>query len=110
MGLVVEVKSVDSPKAKHLERLLNGEMEFFYQIVIFHYRKDYSNCEMPLPLATVVLRFVSTWLYLPGFSWSYLFIYLCLNKLPKKIGHCSYQCQSYSLRNKVVVSRATLIL
>lgn len=74
MGLVVEVKSVVSPKAKHLERLLNGEMELFYQIVIFHYRKDYSNCEMPLPLATVVLRFVSTWLYLPGFSWSYLFI------------------------------------
>ena len=54
MGLVVAERRVVSPEAKHLERLLNGEMEFFNQIVIIHYRKDYSDCEVPLPLATVV--------------------------------------------------------
>ena len=45
MGLVVAEKRVVSPEAKHLERLLNGEMEFFNQIVIIHYRKYYSDCE-----------------------------------------------------------------
>jgi len=54
MGLVVEARRVVSPKAKYLERLLNGEMESFNQIVIIHYRKDCSDCEVPLSLATVV--------------------------------------------------------
>lgn len=54
MGLVVEARRVVSPKAKHPERLLNEEMEFFNQIVIIHYRKDCSDCEVPLLLATVV--------------------------------------------------------
>lgn len=53
---------VVSPKTKHLERLLNGEMEFFNQIVIIHYRKDYSDCEVPLLLCHSSVRFVSAWL------------------------------------------------